>query len=258
VRYFGPYGDGLHMPFNFKLMQSPWSAPAIRGLVERLEAALSKFGWPNYVLGNHDYARLASRIGTEQARVAAMLLLTLRGTPTLYNGDELGMENGVIPPNKIQDPQGILLGAERTRDVARTPMQWDASPQAGFSTGEPWLPLSADSHERNVEAETKDQFSILNLYRRLIWFRRQTPALHLGSFRTVSQDNANCFCFLRAQGDQQFLIALNFFNQPQQLSLDIAKPATIVLSTNLDREGSVGLGNLQLRANEGLLLGIKN
>ena len=79
-----------------------------------------------------------------------MLLLTLRGTPTFYYGDEIGLENGIIPPEKIQDPQGINLGAERTRDVARTPMQWDASPNAGFSTAEPWLPVTADYTTRNV------------------------------------------------------------------------------------------------------------
>jgi alpha-glucosidase len=254
VRYFGPSGDGLHMPFNFKLMQTEWSASSIRDLVERLEAALPKFGWPNYVLGNHDFTRLASRVGAEQARIAAMLLLTLRGTPTLYNGDELGLENGVIPPDKVQDPQGILLGAERTRDVARTPMQWDTDSQAGFTTAEPWLPVSSDFREKNVESETKDRFSLLNLYRKLIWFRRQTPALRLGSFSTVSQDNKNCFCYLRSQEDSEFLIALNFSNQPQQLSLDLANPATIILSTNMDREGKFDLRDLSLRTNEGLLI----
>ncbi|MCI0397708.1 MAG: alpha-amylase [Chloroflexi bacterium] len=127
IRYYGENGEGLHLPFNFRLMQQPWQAQAMRRSVDELEAALPGFAWPNYVLGNHDIRRLVSRFGSQaQARVAAMLLLTLRGTPTLYYGDELGMENGVIPPEKIQDPQGINLGPEWTRDVARTPMQWDS------------------------------------------------------------------------------------------------------------------------------------
>ncbi|MCK4727201.1 MAG: alpha-glucosidase, partial [Anaerolineales bacterium] len=136
VKYYGDQDNELHLPFNFRLLHLPWEAPAIRRSVDELEAALPDFAWPNYVLGNHDRSRLASRIGAAQARVAAMLLLTLRGTTTLYYGDELGLRNGVIPAEKIQDPQGLRLGAGRNRDIARTPMQWDGSLQAGFSAWE--------------------------------------------------------------------------------------------------------------------------
>ncbi|MEJ5224193.1 MAG: alpha-amylase family glycosyl hydrolase, partial [Anaerolineales bacterium] len=103
VRYYGQHGEELHLPFNFRLMWEPWQAAAMRRSVDAMEAALPPFAWPNYVLGNHDQPRLATRFGGQaQARLAAMMLLTLRGTPTLYYGDELGMENGVIPPEKIQ------------------------------------------------------------------------------------------------------------------------------------------------------------
>jgi len=254
VRYFGVNNDGLHMPFNFKLMQRPWSASSIRETVESLEEALPQFGWPNYVLGNHDYARLASRIGPAQARLAAMLLLTLRGTPTLYYGDELGMENGNIPADKVQDPQGILLGAERTRDVARTPMQWDASPHAGFSDVEPWLPISADYQIRNVVEQSNDPTSTLNLYRKLLWFRRQTPALHIGSTRWLLESNEDCFCYIRSHARKEFLVALNLSDIAQRIVLDSLKRGNIVISSHLDRDGEIDTPELSLRPNEGLLI----
>src|SRR5919205_1184553 len=140
-----PTLTGFHLPFNFHLLSTPWQPVAIAALIEAYEAALPPAGWPNWVLGNHDRSRVASRIGPDQARVAAMLLLTLRGTPTLYQGEEIGMTDVPIPPERVQDPwernvPGLGLG----RDPARTPMPWDGRFGAGFTTGEPWLPLGAD------------------------------------------------------------------------------------------------------------------
>jgi alpha-glucosidase len=198
IRYYGS-GDEMHLPFNFRLMHQPWQAGAMRRSVDELEAVLPDFAWPNYVLGNHDGARLATRLGGQaQARVAAMMLFTLRGTPTLYYGDELRMENGVIPPEKVQDPQGINLGIERTRDVCRTPMQWDASPNAGFCPAgvEPWLPVSADYETRNVAARSADPTSMLTLYRRLLALRRSSPALCGGSYRPLDGVPGDCFVYL--------------------------------------------------------------
>ncbi|HSH05764.1 MAG TPA: alpha-amylase family glycosyl hydrolase, partial [Anaerolineae bacterium] len=187
VRYYGEEGEGLHLPFNFRLMdEAAWSAEGMRASVEALEGALPEFAWPNYVLGNHDRIRLATRFGGQApARLAAMLLLTLRGTPTLYYGDEIGLENGVIKVEEMQDPQGINLGVARTRDVARTPMQWSAEAGAGFTTGKPWLPLSADYEQRNVAVQSEDEGSILNLYRRLLWLRRERAALNRGDYEGV-------------------------------------------------------------------------
>lgn len=258
ARYFGANGDGLHMPFNFHLMQKAWSATSIRKLVNDLEAALPTFGWPNYVLGNHDYPRLATRVGPAQARLAAMLLLTLRGTPTLNYGDELGLENGVIPADKVQDPQGIQLGAERTRDVARTPMQWDSGTYAGFSSAEPWLPVSADYQSRNVAEKSKDPTSILSLYRNLLWLRRQTPALQLGSYRALPESNGDCFLYVRRLAGQELLVALNFSDNPQRIAMESFKRGNIILSTFLDRLGDIDLSSLSLRANEGLLIQLNN
>ncbi len=137
VAYYGNDLRGAQMPFNFALLSTLWSARSIEKIIADYEAALPKGAWPNWVLGNHDRPRVASRVGTEQARVAAMLLLTLRGTPTLYYGDEIGMRQVAIPPDQVQDPfeknvPGIGVG----RDGCRTPMQWDATDNAGFSTAQ--------------------------------------------------------------------------------------------------------------------------
>ena len=140
--YYGRDLAGAHLPFNFALISTPWNARAIAKLVDDYEAALPAGAWPNWVLGNHDRQRIASRLGTDQARVAAMLLLTLRGTPTLYYGDEIGMPQVAIAPDRVRDPwEKNVPGMGVGRDGCRTPMQWDDTAYAGFSVREPWLPL---------------------------------------------------------------------------------------------------------------------
>jgi len=258
VRYYGDEGNGLHMPFNFRLIHLPWETRAIRDSVLEMEAALPNYAWPNYVLGNHDRPRLASRIGVHQARIAAMLLLTLRGTPTLYYGDELGMINGIIPIESLQDPQGIRLGGENNRDVGRTPMQWDDKLYAGFSTKKPWLPISPDFALRNVAEQDDDPKSLLNLYRRLIWHRKSSLAIQNGKYRAVDCGEKNCFVFLREHPAGRNLIALNFSEEPRTLSLSEQFRSDIVLSTYLDREESVSLPNLRLRPNEGVIIEIRS
>src|SRR5205823_10111288 len=157
VAYYGEDLRGLHLPFNFALLETQWNARAVAQLVSEYEAALPPGGWPNWVLGNHDQPRIATRVGRAQARVAAMLLLTLRGTPTLYYGDELGMENVPVPPEKEQDPFGKNMpSVGQGRDPERTPMRWDTSENAGFSTAEPWLPLGDDWQVANVAVERQD------------------------------------------------------------------------------------------------------
>ena len=148
MAYYGDETPGFHLPFNFHLIKTPWEPQAIAALIEQYERALGggRERWPNWVLGNHDRSRVASRVGPAQARVAAMLLLTLRGTPTIYQGEEIGMEDVPIPTQAVHDPweknvPGLGLG----RDPERTPMQWDDSEKAGFTSGEPWLPLSSRS-----------------------------------------------------------------------------------------------------------------
>lgn len=257
VRYYGVDGSGVQLPFNFHLILTPWHARSIASLIAQYEAALPADGWPNWVLGNHDQHRLASRIGPAQARVAALLLLTLRGTPTMYYGDEIGMTDVPIPPNQVQDPweknvPGLGLG----RDPERTPMQWDDSPNAGFTTGTPWLPIADDYRATNVAAERDAPRSMLTLYRRLIELRRNNPALAVGSYAPI-EAHGDVLAYIRQHGDQRFVIVLNLGAEPHTVDLaahDIG--GRIVLSTRLDREGETAGGVLALRGDDGVVIEI--
>ena len=255
MAYYGIDESGVHMPYNFQLIQLPWDARIIAATVEAYEAALPPGAWPNWVLGNHDQHRVASRVGAAQARVAAMLLLTLRGTPTIYYGDELGMINVPIPPELEQDPQGLdQPGLGLSRDPERTPMAWGASPQGGFTTGTPWLPLHADYQTVNVAAEDADPTSMLTLHRRLLALRRATPALAVGSFAPLAAEG-DLLLYLRASGSRRFLVALNLGHDPQTVQLDAtAAGGQIILSTHLDREGEPTGPSLNLRPDEGVVI----
>jgi alpha-glucosidase len=251
VRYYGRNGDGLHLPFYFRLLETPWEAGAVRRAVDELEAAIPPFAWPNHVLGNHDRDRLASRCGPEQTRVAAMLLLTLRGTPTLYYGDEIGLESGDIPPDKAQDPWGVSIGPERNRDRCRTPMQWDDGPHAGFAVGEPWLPVSTDYRQRNVAVQGADPASLLNLYRRLLWYRRHSLALQSGAYSPLPSEQG-CYAYQRKLGTEQKLVALNFTNREKSVTL--SRSGLLAISTYLDRGGEASGPQISLRPHEGVIV----
>jgi alpha-glucosidase len=255
VAYYGWDMKGAHLPFNFQLIFTAWTAPAISRIVAEYEVALPDGGWPNWVVGNHDQKRIATRVGPAQARVAAMLLLTLRGTPTLYYGDELGLENVPIPPDRVQDPweknePGLGLG----RDPARTPMPWDGSDNAGFTTGVPWLPMSADHASRNVAVLAADGRSILSLYRCLIALRRQRAALHAGRYVPMHAEDEIIVFERHHDGEAPLLVALNLGSRPQRLALsgDAAK-ARLLLSTELDRDGEMIGTVLALRPAEGVI-----
>jgi alpha-glucosidase len=255
--YYGEQGDELHMPFNFGLLNVPWTAQAVRNVVDGVEAALHPGDWPNYVLGNHDTHRIASRVGAGQARVAMMLLLTLRGTPTMYNGEEIGMHDVDIPPDLIQDPWELNVpGLGLGRDPERTPMQWDAGPNAGFCPPDvtPWLPIAEDYRQINVASELGDPHSFLTLTRRLLALRRESDALHSGMYRPVDLHTAQCFAYLREGDGRRFLVALNFTGEGCTLHLADIGPGTLRLSTHLDRDGDIDLSNLALRADEGCLI----
>jgi len=257
VTYYGAGGRGVQLPYNFQLLLLPWEARAIAAAIAAYEAALPAGAWPNWVLGNHDQPRVASRVGAAQARVAAMLLLTLRGTPTLYYGDELGMQNVPIPPELAQDPQGLdQPGLGLSRDPERTPMQWDATPGAGFTTGIPWLPLAADAAAINVATERADPASMLTLHRRLIALRRSAPALAVGAYTPLAAEG-DLLLYLREEAGVRFLIALNLGHEPQTVRLTLpALVGRIALSTHLDREGDGVGATLALRSHEGVVVAL--
>ena len=253
VTYYGPHLDGANLPFNFQLLQATWTAEEIGRIVRDYEAALPKGAWPNWVLSNHDRHRIASRVGPAQARVAAMLLLTLRGTPTIYYGDDVGLEQVPIPADRVQDPweknePGLGLG----RDPCRTPMPWDASPNAGFTTGEPWLPLNADWKTRNVAAESADPASMLSLYRRLLALRRSSQALSLGDYLEVSAGEG-ALVYERRAGDERVVVALNLTHEARTVRLPSGGSFSPVLSTG-PRAPVLADGGLRLGPDEGAVL----
>jgi len=255
VKYYGVNLSGVHVPFNFQLLLAKWHARDIARIISQYEAALPKGGWPNWVLGNHDRPRIVSRVGSKQARVAAMLLLTLRGTPTLYYGDEIGMHDVEIPPEKVQDPfEKNVPGRGLGRDPQRTPMQWSAAKNAGFTAGKPWLPIAEDYAQNNVEAERDDSFSILSLYMQLINVRRGEPALEVGELERIDTAG-DLLTYIRRDGESAFLVALNFGSEPQVIDIsDKAGEGRITLSTGLDRAGESVRGILHIHPDEGLLL----
>ncbi len=251
MAYYGtPDAPGVHLPFNFQLFEAPWDADVLARIIAEYEAALPPGGWPNWVLGSHDAPRIAGRLGEPQARVAAMLLLTLRGTPTLYQGDELGIGKVTIPPDRIRDPQdtrqpGLGLG----RDGARTPMPWDDSANAGFSTMEPWLPLNEDWRKRNVAAQESEPDSMLNLYRRLLALRRRHAALSVGDF-TMLPSEREVLQYERSEGGERLLIALNLGAEPRRVHIPAGvRIAELLISTLGSRCFDGGLA-----ADEGIVL----
>jgi alpha-glucosidase len=255
VTYYGRDLEGAHLPFNFTLLETEWRARAIAKLIDEYEGAIPDGGWPNWVLGNHDRPRIVGRVGTAQARIAAMLLLTLRGTPTIYYGDEIGIPDVPIPPDRVQDPfekrvPGIGVG----RDGARTPMQWDASSHAGFSTVEPWLPLAENWQSDNLENDRRDPTSIYALHRRLITVRRERRVLQLGSYRPVVAQG-ELLLYVRHLAEDRVLVALNLGNDAAALTFPGGGlRGTVLVSSFADREGERLTGDIDLRGDEGLVI----
>jgi alpha-glucosidase len=246
VAYYGyqPNGvlQGAQLPFNFHLIGAHWQAAWIDRLVRDYEALLPPGAMPNWVLGNHDKPRIASRVGADAARLAAMLLLTLRGTPTLYYGDELGMTDVPIPPSEVQDPfEKNEPGKGLGRDPQRTPMAWSDGPNAGFTTGRPWLRLGADAAVRNVRVQSADEGSMLLLYRRLLDLRRRHPALHQGGYEPVAV-TGDLLVYARVDSSARVLVALNFGDAHVRLPAAVATAAAVAssyLSTAPQRQADV-------------------
>ncbi len=257
VMYYGKEPNaGVHLPFNFHLVSTEWDAQQINQLVSTYEGALPAEGWPNWVLGNHDKARIKARIGKDQLFNAALLLLTLRGTPTMYYGDEIGMEDVEIPSEKIQDPRefrepGIGVG----RDPQRTPMQWDGSKNAGFSNDEPWLPVGSDYQTNNVKNLSDKPHELLLFYRKLIALRQKEPALHGGSYHPVGVKD-QLMCYKRQYKETAFIIALNMGNTDISFTHSNPIHGVVEIASNHKRVGEKIKSPLHVKGNEGLLIRI--
>lgn len=251
-------GNGRLAPFNFNLMMLPWGAAQYRDFIDRYEASLKEGEWPNYVLGNHDRSRVATRVGGEQVRLLAILQLTLRGMPFIYYGEELGMRDGTIEESALRDPI-VKTNKSLGRDPERTPMQWDDSPNGGFCEQDvaPWLPLSSDWKRKNVAGESADPHSMLSLYRNLIWHRKESPALLMGAYRSLDAGNGFVYAFERTAEEETLTVVLNFDDHPQKVQLGV-NGATVVTSTHLNKQGQVlDMSDYVLHPYEGLVLSLK-
>ena len=254
VTYYGE-GDApeLHLPLNLDLCWVPWEADRVKDVIEDYLDELSEGEWPTWTASTHDAQRLASRLEGEQVCPAAMLLLTLPGTPTLYYGQEIGMHGTDVPPERRQDPQGRRIG--RSRDGARTPMQWNAEEHAGFTTGTPWLPVAEDYEAVNVARQQDDEQSLLALYRRLIHLRRDEPVLISGRYERVDTSQP-LVAYVREHAEQRLLVALNLGSDAQTFALPHQHvEGEVLLSTFLDREEHVE-AELELRGDEGVILAV--
>ena len=255
VTYYGRDLTGVHLPFNFTLLGAQWGARDIARMINEYEAALPAGGWPNWVLSNHDRPRIATRIGRQRARVAAMLLLTLRGTPTIYYGDEIGMTQVPIVPERVRDPlERNMPGLGLGRDGARTPMQWASDTYGGFSRHEPWLPLARNFRAENVLSQSRDQASIFNLHRRLIALRRTMPALSVGTYHPIVTEG-ELLLFVRQHARERVLVALNLSADAAVVDFGSEQCCGRVLLSALgDREGEPVADRIELGGNEGLLI----
>ena len=258
--YMGP--EGLHAAFNFTFTNCPWRPGRFLKAVLEWEAALQPEDWPNYVLNNHDVVRSATRYGVgeddERLKVAAAMLLTLRGTPFMYYGEEIGMRNIRLRRSEILDRVGRRYWPfYKGRDGCRAPMQWTGGVNAGFSEGKPWLPVHPDHVFRSVEAQDEQPNSLLNFYRRLIRTRRTEPALRSGLFLPVTYEPRSLLAYLRKTKDQTLLVALNFSRRPNRLVLGGALSGPqweLVLSSSRDHLGAEVRHEIELLGDEALIL----
>jgi alpha-glucosidase len=250
MTYYGKDLSGANLPFNFHLLQCAWSADALAQVVGDYYRALPDGAWPNWVLGNHDQPRIASRVGEQQARVAAMLLLTLPGTLTMYYGEEIGMTNVPIAPEQVQDPaEKNEPGIGQGRDPERTPMCWDGSQSAGFTSGVPWLPLGANSATVNVAVQQQDAASMLMLYKQLIALRKSHPTLVSGKLDDI-QVKGNILRFRRT-GPEQMEVILNMTHEEATVQIPKSK---VLVQTGIGREEETVSGLSTLHPGEGLVL----
>jgi alpha-glucosidase len=258
VAYHGHDLREAHLPHNFALTEVvdwtaqgigpvDWTAQGIRWAVEHYESIMPEGAWPNWLLGDHDFPRVASRFGPDHVRVAQMLLLTLRGTPTCYYGDELGLVNGQPQAGGAMTDPEAATGKDRDRLVARTPMPWTSGPNSGFSDVEPWLPLASSDPALTVERQREDSESVLHLFRSLVRLRRERPALAVGAYRSLPAPEG-VFSFERWHPQGPVHVHLNFGPAPREIELAGGR---VLLSTAGSPSGAA---RLTLAAYQGVIV----
>jgi alpha-glucosidase len=242
----------LCAPFNFELIRLPWDARFYKSFIDNFQSKLHPDYLPIYTFGNHDNPRLASRIGEEAIRVAAMLLLTLPGLPFIYYGEEIGMKDVQIPRGEQKDPSRF---GGNGRDAARTPLQWNKSNNAGFSSQTPWLPVDKDYEKYNIETQLAKPDSLLNLYRALTMLRRQSDALRHGNYLSLEINHSSVYGFIRQTKAEKIAIILNFSSKKHSVESKGSK-GKIIFSTYLDKENLLYKDLTELRPNEGIVINL--
>jgi alpha-glucosidase len=244
-RYYGDHGNELQMPMNFMFAYVNKLSPA--EFRRQIAAVDGSGGWPVFVLSNHDAVRHYNRYGNGKdndqiAKLMATLYLTLRGTPVMYYGEEIGMENNDPKRREdVQDPVGrIGWPKDIGRDGERTPMQWSDAKNAGFSEKEPWLPVPPSYKTHNVASESKDPASILQRYKRLLALRKSNDALREGKYIPLNESDVNVLSYLRSYKGRAVLVVLNMSDQPQNAAFNLTDQgfASAYLKNLLDSSGA--------------------
>ncbi|MBA2465229.1 MAG: alpha-amylase [Nocardioidaceae bacterium] len=257
--YYGEGLAGIHLPFPFRIIETPWLARSMREELENLYAALPAGGWPVLALGNHDRVRLATRLGPAQARVAAVLLLTLAVSPCLLYGDELGLVDQPVPFERQRDYFARAAGGV-TRDPTRTPMPWNDQVNAGYSTADPadlWLPVGRDAAEVNVDAQLAEPTSFLSLYRVLLRLRTSSSALLHGeiNFLPPESQSESVLAYERRDGLDHKLVLLNLGDDDAECWVPAA--GKVLAGASSRRVGERVTGHLVLSANEAIVVDVE-
>jgi alpha-glucosidase len=236
--YLGKGDNLLNLAFDFSLIFQPWNAKRYIRAINNFEKQIPKQGWPCHVLSNHDLFRSINRIPwtknkIAKAKVAAVLLLTLRGTPFIYYGEEIGMPNSFIPRKEVKDPLGKRFWPFFSgRDKARTPMQWDDGIYSGFSDSKPWLPVDKSFRKTNVSAEMQDENSLFHVYRTIIHLRKKHPALFKGRWAPLLEGENGIICALRFNRDERIIVLLNFTKNTVKIQLQEHLFGEVIFSTH--------------------------
>ncbi len=245
--YLSTTKDRLHLTFDFSLMFQKWNALKYYQCIKKSLSKIPDNAWACNVLSNHDLKRSFNRIPhrlnkTEKAKIEAVLLLSLKGSPFIYYGEEIGMKNSLLKYSHIKDPLGKRYWPlYNGRDGARTPMQWDSSKNAGFSENNPWLPVNADYKIKNLENQQKDENSIYNVYARLIKLRKKYPSLQKGSYNVLHKGENGVFAYCRKYNDECIIVVLNFTNKEKNIDFEVAENKILLFSThNLNPQNLIG------------------
>lgn len=257
VNMFRACDKNIHSPFNFNFIGREWSAKSFKQFVDNFEKSITPNDWPNYVLGNHDRPRLRDRIGTERLKTAALLILTLRGMPFIYYGDEIGMKNAEVRKTEIKDTFALRTNSKFNRDPERSPMQWNGDTNAGFSMVTPWIPISSDYKEINVELESKKPESLLNLYKKIINYRNNSKALMYGSYKSLNTKSPDIYSYVREYEGEMVLMMINFSDKTvkEKLPFDSAKIIVNISEPSSKEEVS---GEIELKPNGGYIFEINS